>query len=210
MQRQRQWGGRASTRSRGSVPDNSGRTCTSRTNSCNSCKAKWRYSPLCCQTFRFDLSTGVTHVSRAAVPSQGDGTERRGGILKTTETGAAIQHSTAGRGQPDTEGGNTATQRQDAETSESCFAFLSLCEATATFESAVISRQHSEHFFSLNFFFSFPRWHQWEPWLHDAEVSTTRGNRATADAEEGLSGGGATPSHAGETPTQRRRGREEV
>lgn len=103
--------------------------------------------PLCCQAFRFDLSTGVTHVSCAAVPSQRDGAERRGGVIKTTETGAAVQHSPAGRGQPDAEGGNTAAQRRDAETSESCFAFLSLCEAAAGFESAVIHREHSECFF---------------------------------------------------------------
>lgn len=58
--------------------------------------------------------------------------------------------------------------------------------------------------------FLFSRWQQWEQGLHPAGAPGVRGGRATADGEEGLSGGGAAPSHSGETPTQRERGRVEI
>lgn len=61
---------------------------------------------------------------------------------------------------------------------------------------------------TLTLGFNFPLFSgRGEPGFHNPEVSTCRGNRAGRAGQERPAGGGAAPSHSGETPHQRVGGR---
>lgn len=108
-QRQSHWSGRTSTRSWSSAMNNSKKTNTSATNSCSSYTEKWRYELGRGEGREDWISPLKKHVGVcfAAVQIQRGWDEGHSGVSETSQRGAAEQHCSAGRGQPQFEGGNT-------------------------------------------------------------------------------------------------------